>query len=541
LQNQIGNSLPNESNMIVRVDQNILSGPSNSYFTIGSNKLTYSIDPTKFVPYSVANTSIVLLVENVQLKEGTDYTLDLSGISVKITRNIYNTYKGKTLIVSVIVGEGYTYNPISHQITFTTAYDHTHTVQVISNYQHDILDIQRTTVNVTSNAQLVTNSAQYYYYHSVAGGIIQLDRPVISSYYVWVIKNNTLLTPVVDYILNDDNQSITLALAPNISDQITLITFGSNILTAGIAYMQFKDMLNRVSYKRLSANKQTTLAQDLHWNDVNIVLTSGNNFDGPIPIANRPGIIEIRGERIEYFTKNGNILSQLRRGTLGTGVYTVHKAGSFVQDIGNSSTIPYTDTQNIQTPTITSSTNIVPLPYTPYSIDDIEVFISGTRLRKSNYSIFNINNAPTSPEGDVSYPADFVVPNGIPVWIKNTVFTTNTYLYYGNKCYLVTVGGTTSADVPKTATQSAIFATPPTHTSGSATNGTVTLEFIATFETTNCVILLKSIAIGTQVNIVRNTLIPWDGGYGTTNIMYDSGKISEFLKATPGIWYREYR
>ena len=50
---------------------------------------------------------------------------------------------------------------------------------------------------------------------------------------------------------------------------------------------------------------------------------------------NLPGIIEINGERIEYYQKNGNVLSQLRRGTLGTGVPTVHLTNNYVIDLGN--------------------------------------------------------------------------------------------------------------------------------------------------------------------------------------------------------------
>ena len=38
-----------------------------------------------------------------------------------------------------------------------------------------------------------------------------------------------------------------------------------------------------------------------------------------------------------------------------------------------------------------------------------EFFIANTRLRKNTYNVFNINNAPYSPAGDVTFPADFTV------------------------------------------------------------------------------------------------------------------------------------
>ena len=116
-------------------------------------------------------------------------------------------------------------------------------------------------------------------------------------------------------------------------------------------YMQFKDMLNRVHYKRLPASKQTTLAVALLNTDTTIVLTDASMLDQPDPATNKPGVIEINGERIEYFvidSVDSNIVAQLRRGTLGTSIPEIHQANSIVQIIGMSETIPYTDTSLIE-------------------------------------------------------------------------------------------------------------------------------------------------------------------------------------------------
>jgi hypothetical protein len=294
------------------------------------------------------------------------------------------------------------------------------------------------------------------------------------------------------------------------------MTFGSNILTPGIAYMQFKDMLNRVSYKRLSVAKQTTLANDLKWNDTVIVLTAGSNFELPSPQNNKPGVIEIRGERIEYFVKSGNTLSQLRRGTLGTGVFSNNLAGTPVQDIGANETIPYKDSQLV-TQVISDGTHVIPLDFIPASADEIEVFVGGyntdnewaagvayaigaivkqgpytyrcitehtstaffddvakwtffignIRLKKQSHKVFNINNAPNSPSGDVTFPADFIVD------------------------------GTTAK---------------------------ITLTNLLDF--------------GIHVTVIKNTGTAWDN---KISALYDSGKISEFLRAKAGIWYSPYK
>jgi len=417
----IGNNLPNESNMIVRVGQSILQAPNNSYFTIKGNRLNYSIDPSKATPNSVPVGNVVVYAGNNLLNPASDYTVDPSGINVKINRNIYSQYSGQQLIVSIVTNNGYSYNASSGQITFTTV--PTGTVEVISSYVQDVLDIQRTTVQYSSNYSITPGTTQFYTYKNIAGGIINLDRAVIDSNYVWVIKNTTLLTSSIDYVLNSDLQSITLGIKLVAGDTITLITFGSNLLsTSSISYMQFKDMLNRVSYKRLNLNKQVKLAQDLNWNDTTIVVTDASQLDAPNPAGNKPGIVEIRGERIEYFTISGNILGQLRRGTLGTGVYNLNKAGTIVQGIGPSETIPYNDT--ILTKKITSlGTTSVNVGYTISSADQVEVFVGGqndmVRLKKSAYSVFDINKAPYSPAGDVSYPADFTVNNTSTITLAN--------------------------------------------------------------------------------------------------------------------------
>ena len=482
----VGNSLPNETNMIVRVDQTILDGPNNSYFTISSNRLNYILDATKVPSYSASIQQINVIADGTLLKLGNDYTIDPSGVTIKITKSTYNTYKGTLLVVSVTTGESYFYNTANRSITFTHVYDNTHQVEVISSYNHTILDIQRTEVTISATTTLVPNTVDYYYYRETLEGLIKLDRSVVNDSSVWVIKNSTLLTPNIDYRLNDDRQSIQLSLIPTIGDKISLITFGSNVLTSGIAYMQFKDMLNRVTYKRLSVNKRTKLAQDLHWNDTQIVVTDASNLSIPNPSRNLPGILEIRGERIEYFAKSGNILSRLRRGTLGTGVYNLNKAGTFVQDIGLSETIPYIETATTEQ-IVSDGTLIVDLGFVPGGFDTtwtykgqpmtasdatllaksaVEVFAGGIRLKKNPYAVHNVNRAPYSPAGDVNFSEEFAVDG-----VSRQITLTNT--------------------VPK----------------------------------------------NTQITVIKRTGTVWDS---TVNIQNDISKITDFLKSAPGIWYTEY-
>jgi hypothetical protein len=125
------------------------------------------------------------------------------------------------------------------------------------------------------------------------------------------------------------------------------------------AFMQFKDMLNRVSYTRLSADKQTKLAKPLKYNDTTIVVVDASNFEDPAPSVNIPGVLYINGERIEFFTKIGSVLGQLRRGTLGTGIPLEHPVDSYVQQLATTESIPYSENTGIYQATLAEGTVII--------------------------------------------------------------------------------------------------------------------------------------------------------------------------------------
>jgi hypothetical protein len=130
------------------------------------------------------------------------------------------------------------------------------------------------------------------------------------------------------------------------------------------AFMQFKDMLNAVTFTRLNNSKKTKLAKDLLQHDTTITLVNSQAFGGANQTYNIPGVININGERIEYFINDNNVLSNLRRGTMGTSVAEIHKAQSVVQDIGIAEKISYSDTVRIDQ-FVSDGTNLITLSYTP--------------------------------------------------------------------------------------------------------------------------------------------------------------------------------
>ena len=99
----------------------------------------------------------------------------------------------------------------------------------------------------------------------------------------------------------------------------------------------------------------------------------------PNASANFPGVVFVDKERIEYFTKSGNTLGQLKRGTLGTGIKE-HGSGTEVVDASGTQTIPYADTVYTNTFTGDGTTSTFALSQTPSSASELDIFIGGQRL-----------------------------------------------------------------------------------------------------------------------------------------------------------------
>jgi hypothetical protein len=585
---KIGDSLPNESNMIVRVNNTIIPGPVNSYFTISNNRLNYTIDPTKVTPYSTAINNIFVYVGDTKLNLGSDYTIDLGGITIKINKLIYSAYAKKTLVVSVSTNQSYSYNLATNTITFDESYFESDVVEVISSYKHDVLDIERTDLKISTDIILTPDTVEYYAYKALTSGTLPLDRAVINDSYVWVIKNNVILVPSIDYKLSENRMQVHLTADPLIDDNITLMTFGSNILVSGISYMQFKDMLNRVHYKRLSLNKQTTLTQDLKFNDKTIEVENASTFDKPNPLKNLPGIIEIRGERIEFFELTGNVLGKLRRGTLGTGTPAVHSAGTFVQELGPSETIPYTEVSTVDQVISDGVTATIPLSFTPTNSGVISWFanlglaLQGEYNATLGYQLGNVvvynglyyvtiksyvfdsvvavlpTNVLYWKLYETAIPVGFGQCDEIEVfvggydisinWLPNVTYFPGTIIILGSYTYKCVTEHTSTVNFKNDIDNWAFFIGNirlkkmpyKMHNENQAPDsplGDMTLDADFAVDGENAAIRLTAVPpVGTQITVIKRNGTDWDSN---TNIQYDTNRIAEFLKATPGIWYSE--
>ncbi len=312
---------------------------------------------------------------------------------------------------SVVIDNTGDYITTTNSITFKNTYTNGTKFEIVSFYNHNILDVERTIDTLIPITQIAPGTPDFYELAGKLGGSFRLRKTAVSGDFVWVIKNGNLLINNVDYYLDKDHITIRLANYLTDADAIQIIAFTNTVVSESFGYMQFKDILNRVHYKRLNKNKATTLTRNLYQGDNTISVVDSSALDDPNPAKNIPGIIEINGERIEYFSKTGNNLGQLRRGTLGTGLPVYHESGSVVQGIGASETIPYKDTEIVKTGNpiddpLLYTQGIIELPYIP-KINEIEIFVGGRRLRKSEYTEYLNTEYPYSPEGDQTVVKEF--------------------------------------------------------------------------------------------------------------------------------------
>ena len=380
---------------------------------------------------------------------GTDATIngafilteDLSRYAIKIRPRVF--VENKKLVVGVTKNADYEFVS-SNIIKFNSPLFSVPFVEIISFYNHNVLNVNRTIDTFDQTPVLVANTPEFYEFNNKVSGVFKLNSTVASGDFVWVIKNGELLANRVDYYLEDDFQTVRLEVNPTDVDVVQIIAFANTVVTDDFGYMQFKDIVNRVHYKRLNKDKTTKLTTPLKQFDKDIVVEDGSILDIPSPLNNLPGIIEINGERIEYFAKNGNTLSQLRRATLGTGAPDEHAVNTVVQNLGLSETIPYKDETIITKVTADGITNIINLPYNLSEeklmvvdnvvvqdyYDFIEIFVGGYRLKKQSYVLYKHTEYPYSPkisisnddtidpvgtrkEGDEKLPPEFAVNGNV--------------------------------------------------------------------------------------------------------------------------------
>jgi hypothetical protein len=410
-----------ETSMIVEVAGKVLKGADTIYATYNGTNNTFvlGLDPEE-PGGTILPSNIKVYIDNILQTFVVDYIFD-----------------GPTKLVTIYPSRLSVGNIIKIENDFRAEYS------VDSNNLIIAADYPMTSVNETDNVKIdITWFGEYPSFDIISdqksGGKVQyqLSRPPISDSYVWVYKNGVRLTQDKDYYVSTPRNVVYLNIPSTREDDIKTITFSSDIFRLPSAYEIHKDMLNIFHFNRFSEG-EVSLSTALNYYDTTITVTDASELSNPLPLKNIPGIVYIKGERIEYLSKQGNVLGQLRRGTKGTAIGEVYDDGTAVVNISYEDRLPYNETQERTDFVSDGSTLLVgPLDFVPIigtrtswatttipaeygACDQVEVFAAGRRLRKDPIAVWVEDNGASSPSADEILEAEFSV-NGISSYLRLT-------------------------------------------------------------------------------------------------------------------------
>ena len=356
---------------LIEVNGVLLRGPDNTYYSADGSTYTYSVltsfsdgstvDPAKTI---TSASQIEVYKNGIKQLLNTDYTVNTT------TQNID--------FVNVP-------DP-SDVIAITTLVDN-HYAMVANDVILDLTQIANDGITLsagdviratTFNNALGMKQRREVLEGRPSGELFLYNEPLNSDYVFVTLNGSRALVQNTDFTLVG-NKITVHGITLSSTDRIDVMYFALESATNATGFRIFKDMLNRTFYKRISSTNTTTLAAAIEDGDATITVRDGNVLTDPDASVNMPGVVFVDKERIEYFTKSGNTLGQLRRGTLGTGI-RAHASGANVVDAGGQQTVPYADTVATKTHTGDGSTVSFATTYAPSRGEDLDIFIGGQRL-----------------------------------------------------------------------------------------------------------------------------------------------------------------
>jgi len=350
----------------------MLRGPDNSYYMGDGSTYTYgvsssvgedsTVDPAKTI---TSASQVQVFVNGVEKNLNTHYTVDISNQNVNFVTGSVPTATD-VIAISTLVDNHYTAS--GTDITLNTTQLGTDGFTVTSG----------TTIVATTFNNALGMKLRREVLEGKSNGIFKLRFEPLNSSYAFAWLNGVQLNAGKDYLIEGNTLTVYGKTIVS-SDRLDVMYFALESATGSTGFRIFKDMLNRTFYKRISKKNTTTLKTRLHMEDKDFKVEDEGAVPEPDIASNTPGVVFIDKERIEYFIKSGNKISQIRRGTLGTGIKD-HSSGAEVVDASGTQTIPYADTVYTDTYTGDGSTTAFTTTQTITSASQLDIFIGGQRL-----------------------------------------------------------------------------------------------------------------------------------------------------------------
>jgi len=478
------------------------------------------LDGLRYASYSVELDIISVYKNNIKLLQIRDYSFD-SANNIIILRDGIAT-DGDKIIVEIFRDHDFEINGSKLVITKNYNLSNKDAILFTTFTNHDQWDIMRNNKEFafTTGYEAVPYDITQYDTFGTSintSGIFDLPRTVSDKSGVLVSVSRELLVYGVDYVILDNMRQIRVTLPDVLTkkDFIEIITTNPKVATNSFGFRIFKDMLNRTQYKRLDNKKTTELIRDLNYYDTSIEVANGSILDTPNRQNNLPGVININFERIEYMVKNNNVLSQLRRGTVGTAINVSVPAGTSVTSMSYTDTIPYTDNEikntyiadtaiveNIGIPVgigngtiygismvvpshpVTATISINAVDITVELLSGVDISVNRNRVKTAINNYSNITGVIADRVVNVDHPELSNNPNGIDLIPAAINIPVNGFVSKTNlRPYQVTFSIDTQAIPPKTGIAYNITGSVNTNYNGSyiaidSTETSVTLEYL---------------------------------------------------------------
>ena len=378
---------------IVEHNGKILRGPDHTYYTGDGSTYTYkavtglsddsTVDPAKVI---TASNQVEVFVNAEKQYLNVHYTVDLANQNVE-----FLSPPTSSDVIAIVTLVDHHYNLIGDNLRFQIT-------QLAADGQ--TLNAGNTVRVTTFNNALGMKQRREIMEGRSSGEHFLMQTPLNQDYvYVWF--NGIPLVAGNDFTVTENKVTIA-GRTITLSDRIDVMYFAVPSATGATGFRIFKDMLNRTFFKRINENSTTEISNDVTETAKTISVVDGTKLSDVDGSSAIPGVIFVDKERIEYFNKSGNVLSNLRRGTLGTGI-KAHTGGTQVVDASGNETVPYADTVYTNTHTGDGSTTVFATTIAPTSASQLDIFIGGQRVLLTSEDGSTVNYSVDGSTANVTF------------------------------------------------------------------------------------------------------------------------------------------
>jgi len=392
-------ALPHEPQMIVEYNKKRLIPPQVSYYVVENDQAEFTVDLNDpLLPGQIDLTTVKVYRNGLPLTPGSEFSF--TPPPVKIVFPLGTTNNGDVLAIMSLVGNQYYWDDVNQFLVIQNIPNRqdTDTLNVLT-FSNDSGAFINPNADVPRDQTAQEGMFRKERYPANQYGRYVMSRPVGDTNYIWVEYNGQPLQSDIDYSVEEDKVTVRLrtGIFNTSTDKVVIMSLNDSSYGGITSYRMFTDLVGRTTYKTISQNNITHLAQPLLATDTVIYVNDVTVLTPPNIQRNLPGIVYIAGERIEFFLLNPslNTLGQLRRGTLGTGILDGLPTGTAVIDQGPSQNIPVKESTIIYNTVTTALQTVftlsgITLVDSAEYYDQVEVRINGQlQLKPTTATIYS--------------------------------------------------------------------------------------------------------------------------------------------------------